>query len=464
MKTIAHPFHLKKLQNISNTLKENLLPLSLTANRILWVVATVALFAFALLAGCLTAYLLGARKLNEIKGKPIFSNTKLSSIEKHPTFSQNRLHSDLTASISKKEDIKESVDLTSSPNSTDLDKTLPQTDFIPPGIDYLHSTDAMEKEIIGENSIKPQNSASCDSPAWLNDHPEVSLLDLKLMTYDAILDFLRQHGNQMKSLNLGRFQCTDDEFEALIKLCPHIQCLFVSSFQLTDQALGHLKGMPLTSVDFSYCDELTDKALAHLEGMHLTSVGFSNCYKLTDKSIGYLKGMPLISINFEECNKFTDKVLEYLIGIPLTSINFGWCHRLTDKAFEYLKGLPLKSINFTCCDKLTDEALKHLKGMPLTSIDFSNCCKLTDKALEHLMGLPLTSVDFSQCKKITDKAFEHLNGMSLLSVNFNYCPELTDTALEHLKGMPLNEVEFHGCGKITNNALEDLRLSCGIKG
>ena len=55
--------------------------------------------------------------------------------------------------------------------------------------------------------------------------------------------------------------------------------------------------MPLTSVDFSGCHKLTDKALEHLKGMPLTSVNF-RVPNLTDKALDHLKGMPLTSVDF----------------------------------------------------------------------------------------------------------------------------------------------------------------------
>ena len=67
----------------------------------------------------------------------------------------------------------------------------------------------------------------------------------------------------------------NDQFEQLIKLCPNLTHLFINSRIIEDNALEHLKGMPLTSVDFSRCDKLTDKALEHLKGMPLTNVSFS---------------------------------------------------------------------------------------------------------------------------------------------------------------------------------------------
>ena len=126
-------------------------------------------------------------------------------------------------------------------------------------------------------------------PLWINDNPDTSLKDLGLSDYEKLKDFIIDHGTELKCLNLNGHKIDNDQFKQLIKSCPNLTQLSLSSppieyFEgcenLTDKALEHLKGMPLTSVTFSYCYKLTDKALEHLKGMPLTNVDFSGCYKL----------------------------------------------------------------------------------------------------------------------------------------------------------------------------------------
>ena len=57
--------------------------------------------------------------------------------------------------------------------------------------------------------------------------------------------------------------------------------------------------MPLTSIEFFYVvfgSKLTDKGLEHLKGMPLTSVDFTGCHKFTNQALEHLKGMPLTSV------------------------------------------------------------------------------------------------------------------------------------------------------------------------
>ena len=208
-------------------------------------------------------------------------------------------------------------------------------------------------------------------PSWINDHPNTPLSDLYLGLddYDKLKDYINEHGTELKCLNLSGHQIDNDQFEQLIKSCPNLTHL-------------HLKGMPLTSVNFGKRKKLTDNALEHLKGMQLTSVDFSRC-DLTDNALEYLKGMPLTSVNFSVCD-LTDNALEHLKGMPLTSVEFSYCENLTDNALEYLKGMPLTSVSFWQCENLTDKALEHLKGMPLTSVSFDYCPKVTDEALQEL--------------------------------------------------------------------------------
>ena len=67
-------------------------------------------------------------------------------------------------------------------------------------------------------------------------------------------------------------QLDNAEFESLVKSCHQLTHLFVSSRELTDAALVHLQGKPLTCVDFGGCWELTDAGLENFKGMLLTNV------------------------------------------------------------------------------------------------------------------------------------------------------------------------------------------------
>ena len=134
-----------------------------------------------------------------------------------------------------------------------------------------------DKPELEHDTAELDNQKSKLDPSWINDNPNTSLKDLGLSDYDKLKDFITEHGAELKCLNLNGHVIDNDQFEQLIKSCPNLTHLVINSPRIKDNALVHLKGLPLTSVDFSGCINLTDKALEHLKGMPLTSVNFSWC-------------------------------------------------------------------------------------------------------------------------------------------------------------------------------------------
>ena len=133
------------------------------------------------------------------------------------------------------------------------------------------------------------NQKSKLDPSWINDNPTTPLSDLGLTDYDKLKDFIAKHGAELKCLNLNGHEIDNDQFQQLIKSCPNLTHLFINSSIIEDHALEHLKGMPLTSVNFTGCKNLTGKALEHLKGMPLTSVSFSACTILPTMPSSILK-------------------------------------------------------------------------------------------------------------------------------------------------------------------------------
>ena len=117
---------------------------------------------------------------------------------------------------------------------------------------------------------------------WINAHPEISLREIGFIDITQLEDFLKEEGHALTCLNLQGLLVDDFEFWRLIRQCPHLRHLAISSVDLTDESLEDLEDLPLESVDFSYCPRLTDYALVHLQGMKLKSVNFNGCTNLTD--------------------------------------------------------------------------------------------------------------------------------------------------------------------------------------
>lgn len=152
-------------------------------------------------------------------------------------------------------------------------------------------------------------------PSWINDHPNTSLVDLGLRDLDAIFNYVKKNGKDLRCLNLeGLTDIDDAQFEQIVNCCPDLNDLSISSDNITDAALAHLKGKPLTAVCFNWCTNLTDNALVHLKGMQLDYVGFRGCSELTEAGLVHFKGMPLTSFSFEGCPKISDKARAQLIS------------------------------------------------------------------------------------------------------------------------------------------------------
>ena len=90
-------------------------------------------------------------------------------------------------------------------------------------------------------------------PLWINDNPNTPLKDLGVSDYGKLKDFITAHGAELKCLNLNGHKIDNDQFKQLIKSCPNLTQLSISSPLIEDHALEHLKDMPLTSVDFNWC-------------------------------------------------------------------------------------------------------------------------------------------------------------------------------------------------------------------
>ena len=67
------------------------------------------------------------------------------------------------------------------------------------------------------------------NPLWINDNPDTSLKDLGLSDYEKLKDFIIDHGTELKCLNLNGHKIDNDQFKQLIKSCPNLTQLSLSS-------------------------------------------------------------------------------------------------------------------------------------------------------------------------------------------------------------------------------------------
>ena len=156
-------------------------------------------------------------------------------------------------------------------------------------IDVIPESEAEDDTELEDDTPELDNPKSKLDPSWINDNPTTPLSHLGLTDYDKLKDFIAEHGAELKCLNLSGQLINNDQFEQLIKSCQNLTHLFINSPTIKDNALEHLKGLPLTSVTFSGCTKLTDKALEHLKGMPLTSVSFTGARILPTRPSSILK-------------------------------------------------------------------------------------------------------------------------------------------------------------------------------
>lgn len=57
--------------------------------------------------------------------------------------------------------------------------------------------------------------------------------------------------------------------------------------------MGHLRGLPLASLDLSYCTQLCDADMAGLQGHSLDFLGLEGCPCLSDSCFEYFMDMSL---------------------------------------------------------------------------------------------------------------------------------------------------------------------------
>lgn len=83
------------------------------------------------------------------------------------------------------------------------------------------------------------------------------------------------------------------------------------SARLTSQGLAHLRDLPLSTLSLAGCRELPDRALAGLDrGTGIRFLDLRGCFKLTDAALPHLAGIPLTRLELGVSPKITDAGLQ----------------------------------------------------------------------------------------------------------------------------------------------------------
>lgn len=293
--------------------------------------------------------------------------------------------------------------------------------------------------------------------------PAVNIVDLGISPADgACLKCIRAFPT-LKSLVLGAdwdLACT-----SIVEKCL--------ASQLADSELQHLQGIPLTSLDLSFCVALTGEGLKHLQGMPLKHLSLCNCEKIVfGGQLKHLCGLPLTSLSLEGCyDRCSDErrlelsqELRVLRGMPLTDLSFRWGGWLTNAGLDHLRGLPLTSLDLTSTDVFEgDNAQNVIDGMhilqrlPLLQLSLSSCGLKGVVGLEMLRGLKLVSLDLSYSHSLSDEGLSNLRCLPLTSLDLSHNSKLSDAGLKCLWGIPIAHLSLSNCVGFSSAGMEFLR-------
>ncbi len=128
--------------------------------------------------------------------------------------------------------------------------------------------------------------------------------------------------------------------------------------------------------------KITGSGFKYFEKMSLEEVICNQCDLLKEEAIIHLKKMPLKTLDLSYCN-VNDQWLQHLQGIKtLEEVNFEGCPRITDVGIQHLHGMQLKTV-YLSQSNITNHALEIFKSMPLTYIRILRVPLITEEAIEN---------------------------------------------------------------------------------
>jgi len=145
------------------------------------------------------------------------------------------------------------------------------------------------------------------------------------------------------------------------------------------------KNKAVVSVDLTSV-QVTDAGLVHLKGLTKLEKLHLDGTRVTDAGLIHLKGLTSLDNLSLTGTDVTDAGLVHLEGMTnLTGLSLGT--RITDDGLVHLKGLTSLQFLFLKNTKVTDAGLKHLEGLAnLLFLNLSDT-KVADEGLVHLEGL-----------------------------------------------------------------------------
>lgn len=74
--------------------------------------------------------------------------------------------------------------------------------------------------------------------------------------------------------------------------------------------------------------------MLYLRETTVKNLDLSGCFQLTDDGLELLKGMPLTNLDLQGCCEISDAGLQFLTGMPLLALNLSGCYEVSRKGIE----------------------------------------------------------------------------------------------------------------------------------
>jgi Leucine-rich repeat (LRR) protein len=285
-------------------------------------------------------------------------------------------------------------------------------------------------------------------------------------------EFLSAKGANIGKLDLGN-DITDEILEKLIKFCPNVTSISLSSDLVSDQGLNNLKNLQfLTSLKLSGCNSLKDfgglkyiKSLKELKLKNLNNLTSLNLEDCHFKCIS-LKNLPLLT-ELNLSNTYLTN-LEGVSNLPLLkNLKVQSCMYL--ESTQGLNNLPALE-TFSCARSFSLRTVEDLSSLPkLIKLDFTDCrnlenvdginnlfflseLKFSECGLESFSGqrnLPsIKDISFAECRKLKD-----ISGISNLTsiTNLDFTTCLALTSVEAIANLPeLTILNLSFCRTLTS--------------
>ena len=211
--------------------------------------------------------------------------------------------------------------------------------------------------------------------------------------------------------------------------------------------LSKLTHLDMSNCSFGHPDKLyVLKFLKSLEHLNL-----ENCTNITNNALTHIKDLPLKYLNLHNCFRISDQGLLKLNKFKLTYLNLRECRRITNKGLEVVKNFhDLQHLNVGLCDNLTDEGIKLLLNHPLKILDLEYCHLITDKGIESIQNMHLKKVNLLGLDQLTSKTLTILNNMSLENIYLSYYESINENEMTILKQLPIKILDISFCANIQN--------------